>query len=105
MNKIKMKQTKSEKKNEDNLIISNKDDAGPTVISQNEVENLPLNIVSSEQDSKVTIDEVLNKIGFTRYHTIMMIVVGLSLASDGVELYLIYLISPVLKDIYGLSDS
>jgi putative MFS transporter len=53
----------------------------------------------------VTIDEVLDKIGYTRYHFMMIAIVGLSLAADGVEFYLIYLLSPVLKKLYKLSDN
>lgn len=60
---------------------------------------------SNDETNYLTIDEVLDRIGYTKYHIIMIAIVGLSLASDGVELYLIYLIAPVLKRIYHLQDN
>jgi MFS family permease len=62
-------------------------------------------IQSEEEKNYLTIDEVLDNIGYTKYHIMMIAMVGLSLASDGVELYLIYLIAPVLKRIYHLQES
>ena len=56
-------------------------------------------------DEELSIDELLNKIGFTRYHVFFYIIVSLSLISDGVEIYLIYLISPILSYINGYSEN
>jgi MFS family permease len=65
-------------------------------ISQDDEKN-SLQIKEKEKEKEIlTIDELLNKIGYTRYHSIMFLIVILSLISDGVEFYLIYLISPVL---------
>ena len=47
----------------------------------------------------------MNKIGFNKQHLIIYLIVILSLFSDGVELYLIYLIAPVLSYINNYSEN
>ena len=58
------------------------------------------------EDKKIfTIDDLLDRIGFNKYHVIMTTIVSLSLISDGAEIYLIYLISPIFKEIYHIDDN
>ena len=53
---------------------------------------------------KITLNEFIDENGYTVYHYIMILITGLSLASDGIEIFLIYLISPLLKRLYNLSN-
>ncbi len=55
--------------------------------------------------TEMTVDELLDKIGFTRYHFIIILIVILSLNSDGVEIQLIYLIGPILLYINNYSEN
>jgi len=55
--------------------------------------------------SIITLDDILDKIGITNYHLILYLIVCLSLTADGSQIYLLYLMAPVLKDIYKISDN
>lgn len=73
------------------------------------IDSIKLSIITTNHkdipDDEITIDDLMNKIGFNKYHYIIFIIVILSLISDGVELYLIYLIAPVLSYINNYPDS
>jgi len=55
--------------------------------------------------TEMSIDDLLNKIGFNQYHYIIYLIVILSLISDGAEIYLIYLIAPIIRHINNYSDN
>jgi len=57
------------------------------------------------ESSMITFDEILDKVGFTNYHLIIYLIVCLSLCSDGSQIYLLYLLTPVLKNVYKISDN
>jgi MFS family permease len=70
--------------------------------SRSTFESLSLTI---DNDQNYDLEDILNKIGYTKYHYIMIFLVGLTLMADGVELYLINLIGPVLKSVYNFEQS
>jgi putative MFS transporter len=61
--------------------------------------------ITIDNDSTIELEDILNKIGYTKYHFIMIALVGLTLMADGVELYLMNLLGPSLKHIYNIEDS
>ncbi len=50
----------------------------------------------------MNIDQILDKIGYTRYHILVIIITAFTLIADGAEIYTIYLISPILRKVYNL---
>ena len=50
----------------------------------------------------VTIDDILNKIGYTHYHILIIVISAFILIADGAEIYTIYLIAPILRKTYNL---
>ena len=53
----------------------------------------------------ISIDEIFNKIGYTRYHVLVIMITAITLFADGAEIYNIYLISPILIKEYNLSKA
>jgi len=73
-------------------------------IERETLHHIPL-VDNNSSKTEMSIDDLLNKIGFNKYHFIIYLIVILSLISDGVELYLVYLIAPVLSYINNYSDN
>jgi MFS family permease len=76
-------------------------------ITNNDKEQFETNVSCLEitEQTRLTIDDILDSIGYTKYHIMMIVIIGLSLLSDGVEIYLIYLVSPILKEKYQLTEN
>jgi MFS family permease len=69
-----------------------------TIKDTDEVENL-------KEQKDYGLDDVIDKIGHTRFHFWMVVIVGISLLADGIEMYLIYLIGPTLKEVFQVGDT
>jgi MFS family permease len=61
--------------------------------------------IDSVDEIKFSLDDILDRIGLTKFHYIMILIVGLSLIADGVEMYLIYILGPVLKEAFQVTDT
>lgn len=70
--------------------------------NDNETENLST-VSSNNSQKKVNIDTIIDKIGYTKYHIIMLIIVSLIFFIDGCEMIIINLFLTTLKDEWGLS--
>jgi MFS family permease len=56
-------------------------------------------------EKKITFDEILDKVGYTKFHFTIIVIAGFTLFISGLEIYQIYLLGPVLKEAYGVGDS
>jgi len=53
---------------------------------------------------KITIDLIIDKIGYNYYHFIFIAIVGLAIMSEGIEIYITYIIAPILQEKNNVSS-
>jgi MFS family permease len=67
----------------------------------------PVDVSKEYEDVKnkecIDIETIIDNLGFHRYNILMMVLVGMTLFSDGIELFTVYLLIPVLYKEFHLS--
>jgi putative MFS transporter len=61
--------------------------------------------IDTTDEKKLSLDDILDRIGYTKFHYIMICIVGLSLVADGVEIFLIFFLGPVFKEVFNVNDT